>query len=159
MARKKAVSEPSGKPLVVVHFLDGEILKGTTIDFSAERGYFHLSSFHGDKSIRVLLGDVKAVFFVKDLEGESKRRDMRGFLNGPLENRHGKKIAVFFPDGELVCGYSLSYLPQRPGFFIFPADAGSNNLRIFVNAAPGTKVQQREAAEELAQRVMDSRAA
>ena len=69
------------------------------------------------------------------------------------------KIAILFSDGELVCGYSLSYSPRREGFFIFPADSGSNNLRIFVVASSATQVAEGMAAEDLAQKTINSKAA
>ena len=53
-----------------------------------------------------------------------------------------------FKDAELVCGYSLSYSPDRDGFFMFPADAGSNNLRVFVVTAAAMTVRAGPSAEE-----------
>jgi hypothetical protein len=145
---------------VVAHFLDGKIMKGLTRDFFPNQSAaFHLCATAAAPPHRIRLSDVKAIFFVRDLEGDSRRRDIRGFLTGPAETRHGKKISVLFPDGELVCGYTHSYSPQRSGFFVYPSDAGSNNLRIYVNVSPGTLVAQRAAAEELAQRILDSQAA
>ena len=105
------------------------------------------------------MSQLKAVFFVKDLAGDPNRVDLRGFIQAPPESTHGKKIAVRFSDGELLCGYSLSYSPRRDGFFMFPADAGSNNLRVFVLAAVDAQIEEGTAAEELAQRILDSRAA
>lgn len=144
---------------VVAHFLDGRVVKGTTRDFFPTHPAFHLCTNPSTHPLRIPLTHVKAVFFVKDFEGDSLRRDIRGFLAGPSETRHGKKIAILFPDGELVCGYTHSYSPQRSGFFVYPADSGSNNLRIYVNVSVGTLVEQRDAAEQMAQRVIDSQAA
>lgn len=47
----------------------------------------------------------------------------------------GKKIQVDFKDGEILVGYSQGFTPNRPGFFVFPADPESNNDRIFVFTA------------------------
>jgi hypothetical protein len=142
---------------VVAHFLDGRVLKGTTRDFSPGRPAFHLHPQQGTPC-QVRMSQLKAVFFVKDLAGDPTRVDLLGFIKAPAETIHGKKIAVQFSDGELLCGYSLSYSPRRDGFFMFPADPGSNNLRVFV-AAGEAQIAGGAEAEELAQRVLDSRAA
>jgi len=39
---------------------------------------------------------------------------------------------VSFSDGEKLVGKTEGYNPQKLGFFVFPADPKSNNLRIFV---------------------------
>jgi len=44
-------------------------------------------------------------------------------------------------DGERLIGYTLGYDPRRPGFFLFPADPRSNNLRIIVVSAAVSAVQ------------------
>jgi hypothetical protein len=142
---------------VVAHFLDGRVLKGITRDFFPPHTAFHL--FRGDSGVQVRCNQLKAVFFVRDLEGDANRVDLRGFIAGPAETKRGRKIAVRFADGELVCGYTHSFSPRRPMFFLFPADPGSNNERIFVNSAAASDVCDGAKAEELAQRVLDSRAA
>src|SRR5690242_2094597 len=118
---------------VVARFLDGRIVKGTTQDFVPTRPMFHVQ--HPGGTTVVPMRQLKAVFFVRDLAGDPTHKDLRGFLDGPGETTRGRKIAVRFKDNELVCGYSLSYSPDRPGFFVFPSDPGSNNLRIFVFTA------------------------
>src|SRR5262245_2448039 len=131
---------------VVAHFMDGRLLKGTTQDFFPNRPSFHLQPADGTPTAEVRCKLLKALFFVKDFAGNASRRDLRGFLTGPGETTQGKKIAVRFKDGELLCGYSLSYLPDREGFFMFPADAESNNLRIYVIAAATHEVEAGPAA-------------
>lgn len=142
---------------VVAHFLDGRILKGTTQDFFPNRVSFHLQSMDGAPTVDVQCKTLKALFFVKDYAGNAQRRDLRGFLAAPGETAQGKKLAVRFKDGELLCGYSLSYLPDREGFFMFPSDASSNNLRIYVLAAAAIEVKAGPAADVLAQKVLATR--
>lgn len=142
---------------VVAHFLDGRILKGITRDFFPPFTAFHL--FRGDSGVQVRCNQLKAVFFVRDLDGDASRSDLRGFITGPAETPRGKKIAVRFSDGELVCGYTHSYSPRREMFFLFPCDPGSNNIRVYVNSAAASDVCDGPKAVELAQRVLDSRAA
>jgi hypothetical protein len=141
---------------VVAHFLDGRLLKGTTQDFFPNRASFHLQPVDGGPTVEVRCKSLKALFFVKDYAGNASRRDLRGFLAAPGETAQGKKMAVRFKDGELLCGYSLSYLPDREGFFMFPADGGSNNLRIYVLATATVEVKAGPAADVLAQKVLSA---
>ena len=45
-----------------------------------------------------------------------------------------------FKDGEVIVGSSLRYDPERPGFFISPADPKGNNLGVFVVSQAVSKV-------------------
>jgi hypothetical protein len=139
---------------VVVHFLNSKLLKGTTQDFFPNRPVFHLQPMDGGPAFEVHAKELKAVFFVKDFDGNGARRDLRGFVAAAAETSQGKKIAVRFKDGELLCGYSLSYSPERLGFFMFPADPGSNNTRVFVIKSSAQEVKAGPGADALAQRVI-----
>jgi hypothetical protein len=44
----------------------------------------------------------------------------------------GRRLEVTFLDGEVLVGSTMNYQPHGPGFFLLPADPGSNNLRTFV---------------------------
>jgi hypothetical protein len=142
----------------VAHYVDGTILKGTTQDFSPLRPMFHVLPAAGGTAVVVPTKKLKALFVVKTFEGNKTRRDLAGFIAAPSETAHGKKIAVHFKDGELLCGYTLSFTPDREGFFLFPSDPSSNNLRVYVVTAATKEVKAGPAAEALVQRVMDSRA-
>ena len=143
---------------VVAHYLNGKVLKGTTQDFFPNRPMFHLSPPQG-AVMEVRCRDLKALFFVRDLVGDHKRRDLRGFVTAPAETSHGKKIAVRFKDGELLCGYTLTFTPDRDGFFVFPSDVTSNNQRVYVLTAAANEIKAGPAAEQLAQRYLGGRAA
>ena len=144
---------------VVVHSMGGKLLKGTTQDFFPNRPIFHVQPADGKPTVEVRCAQLKAVFFVKDYAGSATRRDVRGFITGPGETAHGKKLAVRFKDGELLCGYSLSYSADRDGFFMFPSDSGSNNLRIYVVTAACAEVKAGPAAEQMAHRALGNEAA
>jgi hypothetical protein len=58
----------------------------------------------------------------------------------------------------LICGYTLSYTPDRDGFFVSPADTEGNNIRIYVLTAAAVEIKAGPAAEALAQRVLGARA-
>ena len=144
---------------VVAHLLDGKLIKGTTQDFFPNRPLFHIQPVGGGETIEVRTRQLKAVFFVKEYEGNRARRDIRGFLNAPGETAQGKKLAVRFKDGELLCGYSLTFSPEREGFFMFPSGATSNNLRVYVLSAGAAEIKAGPAADELAKRLLQPRAA
>jgi len=140
--------------LVVARYIDGRVLKGITNDFSPNRAIFHIDPQDGGMAVEVRFRHLKALFFVASLQGDSSREDVRGFVRGPAETPEGKKIAVRFRDGELMCGYTLTWSPEREGFFIFPADAHANNQRVFILSAATAEIKAGPAAEALAQRVL-----
>jgi hypothetical protein len=118
------------KNLVVVKFLDGKMVKGNTRDFMPKREEFHVQDENNpEDSILVEFSRLKAVFFVKTVEGN------KNFVESSDLSRkrmYGKQLEVGFLDGEVIKGYTQSYNPKDRGFFMFPADEESNNERIFV---------------------------
>jgi hypothetical protein len=115
---------------VVARYRDGRILKGTTRNFSPGRPTFllHPAGVPPGEGISVTVGELKAVFFVRDFAGDATRHDRQEFHNRPT----GLGVAVTFLDGEVLIGASWTYDASKEGFFVFPADAESNNLRIYV---------------------------
>jgi hypothetical protein len=126
---------------VVVHYLNSEIHKGQTSDFLPTKPIFHLSLIDappGTPPLMVQINGVKAIFFVKDFAGNRERKKVQEF---PAEKPVvGRKIKVIFHDGETLVGTTQGYDPSRPGFFVIPADAGSNNERCFVVASAAKQV-------------------
>jgi hypothetical protein len=115
---------------IVVHDKEGHVLKGTTADFLPKRPLFHLSigGMHGEEIKKIAINNLKAVFFVKDFEGDKNHQEVKGLDNLPA----GKKIRAVFKDGEVVAGYTHVLNMEQPGFFLIPADPKSNNERIFI---------------------------
>jgi hypothetical protein len=138
---------------VVVRYLDGRVLKGMTEDFFPNRPLFHLRPLDSQGTVDVRSRDLKAVFFVRDFAGDPKRNDAPGFERTRPEASQGKKIAVRFKDGEVLCGYTLTFLPDREGYFVTPADPGNNNLRVYVLAHAVREVKVGPAADALADRL------
>ncbi len=143
---------------VVAHMLGGRMTKGTTQDFAPNRDLFHLLPADGSPSETIQCSDVKAVYFVKDFEGDPRRVDLRGFIERKDALARGNKVAVRFKDGELLCGYALSYTAERAGFFLLPADPGTNNLRIYVVRSSTLAVKSGPAAEMMARQALESAA-
>ena len=121
---------------VVVRFKDGSLKKGKTADFFPTKKNFHLKLLTGE-IIVVDVDNLKAIFFVKDFTGN---KDYDETYNEVIPGG-GRKINVKFFDGEIIIGYTLGYSPERMGFFMIPADTGSNNSRIFVITSATEKVE------------------
>jgi len=126
---------------IVIRYADGQVLKGITNDFFPNKDTFHFSpvgSQHGNKPTQVRVADLKAVFFVKDFEGDPNYDEKKSFDSGkPVL---GRKISVLFKDGERLVGTTTGYQPNRPGFFLIPADPDSNIERCFVVAGATSEV-------------------
>ena len=128
-------TEPTAKVLnlIVARYRDGRTVKGTTYDFGPQKKGFHVVPLgeEGKKVSEILFSDLKAVFFVKSLEGKQdhplgKEVEERPEPGGPM------KVKITFLDGETLVGTTQGYTLEREGFFIVPLEEDSNNLRIFV---------------------------
>jgi hypothetical protein len=120
---------------VVVKFKDKRILKGKTSDFFPNKSQFHLEVTTGE-ILDIQVEDLKAIFFVKDYEGNKDRKKVyQDELTGT-----GRKMQVDFSDGESIVGFTLGYSPDRQGFYLTPADAEGNNIRIFVVKSATDKI-------------------
>lgn len=115
---------------IVVHMKNGEVAKGCTSDFSHNRPSFHLNTVDDPRFVEeIALENLKAVFFVKDFEGNSSHIDSVDFTRAPVSGKH---IIITFDDGELFFGTSDTVHRDRIGFFIFPIDPEANTNRAFV---------------------------
>jgi hypothetical protein len=123
---------------VVVHYRDGSLAKGTTADFLPARDVFHLAPEGGGALIAVRHGDLKALFFVRDLQGSAPVARNDFDATKPVI---GRKIRVVFADGEVMVGTTQGYQPGRAGFFVVPANAQANTLRCFVITASTREVE------------------
>ena len=89
---------PSLLNKVVVHYLDGRTVKGVDQNFYPNRESFHVAPASKGAAVTVNCRELKAIFFVHDYDGNGKRQDLRGFLGGPDETRHG--VAMHGPPRE-----------------------------------------------------------
>ena len=119
---------------VVARYADGRLVKGYTFDFGPTQPRFHVFSqpSASGQSSQVLVRELKAVFFVRDLVGNTAHRDAQKFPPGHVAGRH---VEVRFRDGEVILGTAESPVTDPLGFFLIPADPESNNLRVYVVAA------------------------
>jgi hypothetical protein len=119
---------------VVAHFLTKEIKKGIAYDFTSDAPVMHLlRTDDADKRQvdRINLEVIKAIFFVRNHEGNHLYKEKNEFETG--KTVYGKKMSVEFHDGEKIVGYSVSNPSQKKRFVMIPADPNGNNLKILIN--------------------------
>jgi hypothetical protein len=126
---------------VVARHMDGRLVKGYTFDFSPSQPRFHVfgAAAAGGPSRLVLVRELKALFFVRDLAGDPARQDRKRFLPGELPT--GRPVEVVFHDGEVLVGGVDDAAGDQQGFFLAPADRGSNNLRVYVVRAAARAIR------------------
>ena len=127
--------------LVVVHYLGGRLAKGMAPDFNQNRDTFHLYADREQAEPTLVdIEKLKAVFFVKSLEGNPGYQDPI-FTEEEIKCLTGMKLKIHFKDGELLYATTLGYSPARKGFFVYPIDKGCNNERVFVNSSATVSVE------------------
>ena len=130
-ALRPAAPLPTGWNKVVVRYMDGELIRGFSYDFHPTHQQFCVwPTINAEPNQRrvVALAHLKAVFFVRELEGDPTYNERKSF-DRPMT---GRRLEVTFLDGEVLVGSTMNYQPHGPGFFLLPADPGSNNIRTFV---------------------------
>jgi hypothetical protein len=118
---------------IVARFLNGKVVKGYTQNFFPNRPVFHVLPMDAASKTdpeEIQVSELKAVFFVRDFFG-NKGYDERKVLN-PREKVQGRLIEVTFRDGEVLLGSTTGYDPKRSGFFFFPIDPKSNNIKAYI---------------------------
>lgn len=124
------------KNQIVIRLKNRELKKGYTDDFMPTKDIFHLTTRDG-KTEEINVEDAKAIFFVKDLDGN---KGYKYTYEDDIEGE-GKKTNVYFKDGERIVGFVLVFSPERKGFFMRPADLKGNNRRIYVVSSSLKKVE------------------
>ena len=140
------VDEPESPALrgwnrLVVHYLDGRLLKGYGRDLQPTRGSLELChdpDGPGETRVTIPFAHLKAVFFVHDFAGNPAHCPAP---DADHASARGRRITVTFVDGEVLRGATLGYSQNAPGFFVSPLDTTSNNARIFVLAGAIRHVQ------------------
>lgn len=131
---QKVPSVPRILNYVVARFRDGRTIKGVTHDFGPQKKFFHVTPMgvKSGKAVEVLFAELKAVFFVKSLEGRKDHPPGKTGIEESLKTGPVTKVKITFLDGETLVGTTHGYTPDREGFFIIPLEEDSNNLRIFI---------------------------
>ena len=118
---------------IVAHYQDGRLLKGVTTNFVPNKDFFHfipMDAPPGSKLMELRTTGLKGLFFVKEFGGNPNYNEKKEFDSPKLSV--GRKIRVFFKDGELMVGTTERCMKDSPGFFVVPADVNSNNESCFV---------------------------
>jgi hypothetical protein len=118
---------------IIARYRDGRTIKGLSQDFSPNKPVFHLyREAEGVSGVPVMvdLNELKAVFFAKSFAGDRDYKERKVFVHG--DKSSGRNVEVIFADGEMLQGSVLGYNPKHSGFFLFPVDPESNNIRVFV---------------------------
>jgi len=125
--------DPSSSPWqrVVVRYTSGRVIKGFCRDFSPSQPRFtvypSLTASEHDRVVLPVEG-LKAIFFVRDLDGDSAYVEEKTFT----QSSHGRRVEVTFNDDEQLVGTTLGYRADAQSFFVSPVDPRSNNLRVYV---------------------------
>lgn len=126
---------------VVAHYLDGRIVKGLSLDVDPARPACHIKT-STDGAVEVKLAELKALYFVRSLDGGPPRRRASAVDPDDARTLGSQQIELHFADGEQLVGLTVRYPPIKPFFFVLPADENDNNLRILVNRAALVKMDQ-----------------
>ena len=124
--------EPVAK--IVVRYLDGRVVKGYIQHFNPDGSRLHLRATPtgASQEMRAALEmeDLKAIFFVRTLDGNPHCRARREFIEG--DKSYGDRVEVTFGDGEVIRGSKIDSYPYRSGFFLLPPDPKGNTVMTFV---------------------------
>lgn len=116
---------------VVVHFLDGKVLLGFPMTWDLEKEGFFLRPMD-QTSLEALeyvkFYELKAVFFVKDWDGDIARK-----IRTKAFFKKGYPVTLIFQDGEVFHGYlPKNYDPRGDRFYIIPPDKDDNTIYALV---------------------------
>lgn len=117
---------------IVARYADGRTIKGTSLDVAQDRATCHVRTLDGSM-VEVALSELKALFFVKSLDGNPKHVEGSSIAPTDARLRGAKLVEVKFHDGESIVGLSMRWPPNKQYFFLVPVDNASNNIRILVN--------------------------
>ncbi len=128
----------------VLRFLDGTILKGYLDAFSEDAAEITVQALGATTKTTVMADQLKAIFFVKTFEGDRHYSEKKSY---GIRKPRGRRTFVKFIDGEDMVGFIEGKVPWEKGFFLsvqtkklkgfylLPADEGSNNNKVFVLAS------------------------
>lgn len=132
--------------LVVARYPDGNLVRGVTSDFRPDRDVLTVVAEDGTPT-RIILAELKALFFVKSLFGDHSHQEKKTFRH---REGVGQRTWVTFADGEKLAGWNVAYEEAKPGFFLFPADPQSNLEKVWVVRAAVAEILMDDAAERAA---------
>lgn len=127
---------------VVLRFLDGRMEKCFVSPYFSH-SLRVIQIIREDRSVITQpINALKAVFFVRDLDGRDHPRDNWDKVSSEAL-RAGRTVVITFADGEKIRGRVLGDTGQGAGFFLYPTEPDSNNEKVFVvrGATVGMEVE------------------
>lgn len=115
--------------LLVVRYWNGRMVKGLTEAFAPGISRFTVAQENGEQVLIEGFAGVKAIFFVRSLDGDRLYDEQKDFA---VARQFGRKTVVVFPDKEEMWGYTLPGQTDHPQFFLFPVDPMGNNAKVYV---------------------------
>ena len=125
---------------VVVRRLDRGLIKGFVDPSGYLRGNDLEMLDREGRAVIVPLAEIKAVFFVREFDGNPQRSERKLFQSRP--RMAGVWVQMIFKDNETLEGLLPSNLLElaTEGYLLTPADLYSNNLKVFVPRTALTKL-------------------
>jgi hypothetical protein len=117
---------------VVARYAAGGLVKGESINIDSSKPTIHIRTLEG-KMEEIRLADLKALFFVKSLDGDSTHNEAMTAAPADSRARGSHLVELRFRDGERLVAFANRYPPAGAFFFLVPVDTKSNNIRILVN--------------------------
>jgi hypothetical protein len=124
--------------LVVVRYKDGKMVKGITDNFAPGVDRFTVEENNGQRVPIEGFGGMKAVFFVKTLDGNRLYDERKDFA---ISDQFGRKTVVSFYDKEEIAGYTMPGHTTQSQFFLFPVDPKSNNAKVYIVKEATTQIR------------------
>ena len=118
--RTRAVRRDMNK--VVARYADGRIVKGTTLNVDVTKPVLHVRGPDGTTA-EVRLVELKALFFVKTLEGDRTHDEGMEAAPTDLRGRGARLVEMRFRDGERLVAFANRYPLTADFFFVVPVDS------------------------------------
>lgn len=118
---------------IVAHQRDGKLVKGFAAFEGCQEDIFVIC--RNGKKVSLELSELKAVFFVRDFNGNAERREFKFSKSQSVGNYVWVAVEMF--DGEILEGRVENNVDfvLDDGFFLYPTDEFSNNEKVLVAKA------------------------
>ncbi|MCX7959584.1 MAG: FHA domain-containing protein, partial [Deltaproteobacteria bacterium] len=128
IATRFAVKLKSEFERIVIRYFSGKIIKRIISDINIDIDKLTIRNVLTGQFESYPMADLKAVFWVKNLIGDPSRVDRQGFV----KEADPSNLFVEFKDGECQWGSQSGYSEKSYGFFFYPHDADSNNIKCYI---------------------------
>jgi len=113
---------------IVIRYFNGKIIKRIINQINIEIDRFTIRNVLTGRLESYTTNDLKAIFWVKNLIGDPSRVDKQGFV----KETDPSNIFIEFKDNECQWGSQSGYSNRAFGFFFYPHDPDSNNVKCYI---------------------------